>query len=190
MNTVPFPLDPKSFRQTIGQFATGVAVIATDVENHIHAMTVGSLTSLSLEPMLVLFCLDKRAKMAEVIEHAVGFSVNILRDEQQALSTYFAGGWKEQKAPPFRFVPWQGGPRLEGCAAALGCSKYHAYDGGDHRIVIGKVEALHQGVEPRRPLIFHASMYATIDRRNTKPAPELEGSNPNVPAFLDPWKEE
>ena len=183
-------IDPKTFRQTVGQFPTGVTVIATAVDSRVHAMTVGSFTSVSLDPVLVLFCVDKRAKMAELIGHATGFSVNILRDEQEVLSTYFAGGWKQAKAPPFRFVPWDGGPRLEGSVAALGCSLDRTVDGGDHLIVIGEVKALHLGIEPRRPLIFHSGMYATVDRQTAKPAPELESPNLNIPAFLDPWTEE
>lgn len=183
-------IDPRTYRQTVGQFATGVAVIATEINGEIHSITANAFTSLSLNPMLMLFCIDKRARMAEFMQRSNGFSINFLRDEQQALSTYFAGGWKEPKAPPFRFVPWTGGPRLEGCAAALGCQLYQKLEGGDHWIIIGEVLALHMGVEPRNPLIFHAGMYRKLDRKEKEPAPpDLDGGKADVSVFLDPWDE-
>ncbi len=182
--------DPKTFRQTLGQFATGVTVIAAEVGKEVHGMTANAFSSLSLSPPLVLFCVDKRAKMSEFMQRTQGFSVNFLRDDQQALSTYFAGGWKEQKVPPFRFVAWEGGPRLEGCAAALGCRLHKTADGGDHSIIIGEVVALHLGIEPRDPLIFHSGMYRKLDKRDKQPAPpELDSAKADISVFLDPWSE-
>jgi flavin reductase (DIM6/NTAB) family NADH-FMN oxidoreductase RutF len=183
-------LDAKSFRQTVGQFPTGVSVVATEASGEIHGMTANALTSLSLDPMLMLFCVAKRSKMADFLKKAEGFSINILRDEQQALSTYFAGGWKQEKPPPFRFVPWIGGPRLEGSAAALGCRTHSTIEGGDHWIVVGEVIALHTGVEPRYPLVFHAGMYRKLDRREIEPAPpDLDEGRADVQVFHDPWDE-
>jgi len=114
-------VDKREFRQTAGRFVTGVAVIVTEIDGEIRAMTANSFTSLSLEPPLVLFCVGQATKTGQVIHSASGFSVNILSHDQQALSTYFAGGWTEAQPPYFRFVRWTGGPRLEGCTAALGC---------------------------------------------------------------------
>ena len=74
------------------------------------------------------------------------------REDQQALSSYFAGGWKEAAPPPFKFVPSAAGPRLQGALASLGCELERIVDGGDHWMVIGRVTALHRGVEPLRPL--------------------------------------
>ncbi len=185
------PIDPKAFRQTVGQFATSVTVIAAEVDGEVHGMTANAFTSVSLSPMLVLFCVDKRAKMTDFLLRANGFSANFLRDDQQALSTYFAGGWKEPKEPPFRFVSWAGGPRLEGCAAAIGCRLHQKVEGGDHWIVIGEVVALHTGIEPRNPLIFHAGMYRKLDRKEKEPAPpDLDQGKTDMSVFLDPWKEE
>ncbi len=186
---VDIPIETKSFRQTVGQLPTGVAVVATEVDKEIHGMTVGSLTSLSLNPMLMLLCLDKRTKMADFMKRAEGFSVNILREEQQALSTYFAGAWKQPTPPPFRFVEWNGGPRLEGCASAIGCRLRQMMDGGDHWIVTGEVTALYLGIEPRYPLVFHGGMYRKLDRRESEAAPELELGKTDVRVFYDPWDE-
>ncbi len=183
-------LDPRTFRQIVGQFPTGVAVVATEVSGEIHGMTANAVASLSLDPMMMLFCVAKRAKMADLMQQAQVFSINFLREDQQALSTYFAGGWKEAKAPPFRFVAWDGGPRLEGCAAAIGCQLSKIFEGGDHWIVLGEVVALHVGIEPRYPLVFQSGMYRKLDHRESQPAPEdLDAGKTEVRVFYDPWDE-
>ena len=167
------PPEPRAFRDAIGQFATGVAVIACEIQDEVHAMTANAVSSLSLEPMQLLFCPNKRARMFENPEQVARFTVNFLRDEQQALSTYFARAWKEAVPPPYRFVPSAGGPRLEGCLASISCEKAQLIDGGDHWIVIGRVLALHRGVLPHRPLIFFNGKYCAIDFSEGKPAPDL-----------------
>src|SRR5206468_10112732 len=91
----PTAFDRPAFRQTVGQFVTGVTVIVTERDGLIRAMTANSFTSVSLEPPLVLFCVGKNTNTGQVIHSAAGFSVNILCHGQQALSTYFAGGWTE-----------------------------------------------------------------------------------------------
>jgi len=154
-------IDPRAFRQTVGQFATGVTIITTEVEGVIRALTVNSFTAVSLDPPLVLFCVGKATKTGQLIHSAKGFAVNILRQEQQDLSTYFAGGWTHPLPPPFTLLDWDGAPRLEGCAAAIGCSTHAIHDAGDHWIVVGKVLALHR-TACARPLIFHGSRYANL----------------------------
>jgi flavin reductase (DIM6/NTAB) family NADH-FMN oxidoreductase RutF len=180
-------IDPRTYRNIVGLFATGVMVIAIEVEGQIHAMTANSFTSLSLDPMLLLFCVAKKARMAVLIEQASGFSVNILRHEQQALSTYFAGGWKESLPPAFRFVAWAGGPRLEGCAAAIGCTKSQVIEGGDHWIVVGAVVAIQQGIEPRLPLLYFCGKYHQLAATVAAPAPNLDIAEASVHIFYDPW---
>ena len=182
-------IDPRAFRQTMGLLATGVTLIAAQDGHETRAMTANAVASLSLDPMLALACIGKQAKMAGFLEKAAGFSINILRDEQQALSSYFAGAWKEP-APPFRFVPWTGGPRVEGCLAAIGCEVHEFVEGGDHWIVIGRVLALHQGIEPRRPLVFYARQYWRIDVADSQPAPNLGWVETPTHVFYDPWQSE
>jgi flavin reductase (DIM6/NTAB) family NADH-FMN oxidoreductase RutF len=154
-------IDSRAFRQTVGQFATGVTVIATEADAMIRAMTANSFTSVSLDPPLVLFCVKRDAHLAQALAHASGFAVNILGEDQQALSTYFAGGWKEASPPPFEFTSWEGVPRLEGSIATLGCTVEEIHHGGDHWIVVGRVHALHR-VEPARPLLFCAGRYGIL----------------------------
>src|SRR3989442_13891051 len=104
------PIDSRAFRQTVGQFVTGVTIIAADVDGAVRAMTANSFTSLSLDPPLVLFCVGKSAHLGQLVHSATGFCVNILKQDQQHLSTYFAGGWKDGTPPPFTFETWDGGP--------------------------------------------------------------------------------
>jgi 3-hydroxy-9,10-secoandrosta-1,3,5(10)-triene-9,17-dione monooxygenase reductase component len=165
--------DSKSYRQTVGRFLTGVTVIAFEVEKEVKAMTANSFTYLSLDPPLLLFCPAKTTRTGQLIHRATHFSVNILREEQQALSTFFAGGWKESSDPPYRFVPLDGVPRLEGSLASLACTVHQIHEGGDHWIVVGQVIAMQQGIEPLRPLAFHLGRYTNLQTTTSSPAPDL-----------------
>jgi flavin reductase (DIM6/NTAB) family NADH-FMN oxidoreductase RutF len=182
------PLEPRMFRDILGLFATGIAVIVTQRDGEVHAMTANAVTSLSLDPMLMLFCPGKKSKMAAHLHEMTHFSINFLRTEQQALSTYFAGGWKEPAPPPFRFVPCtEGAPRLEGSLAALGCEKHELIEAGDHWIVIGRVVALHKGIEPHRPLLFFRGNYRYVDFSEGGPAPDIGAGDEPPHIFYDRW---
>ena len=82
-------------------------------------------------------------------------------DAEPTPDVYFAGGWTHPLPPAFAFLEWEGGPRLDGCAAAIGCSIHAIHDGGDHWIVVGKVLALHRAA-CAPPLLFHGSRYACL----------------------------
>ena len=155
-------IDPRLFRQTVGQFVTGVTVIAMEVEGHIRALTANSFTSLSLNPPLVLFCLGKDTKAGQCIRNVSGFAVSILGRDQQELSSYFAGSWKQDDPPPFRFTTWEGGPRLDGCIAALGCTIHAIHEGGDHWIVVGQVVATYRADDTGDPLVFFGGKYVSL----------------------------
>ena len=169
----PAAPDSKAFREVLGLFATGVAVIATEIEGQVHAMTANAVSSLSLDPLLVLFCPAKRARFSRLLPRAAGFSINFLRDEQEALSTYFAGSWPEAAPPKYRFVETDGMPRLEGSLASLICTKRDVYEAGDHWLVTLEVRQLHRGVEPLRPLLFFRGKYHRVDARMGTRAPDL-----------------
>ena|SRR5690349_14794612 len=163
MKMTPEPLiDPRIFRQTVGRFVTGVTVIALESEGEVRAMTANSFTSLSLDPPLVLFCLGKETKAGLHIRSVSGFAVSILGHDQQDLSSYFAGSWKQEDPPPFAFTEWEGGPRLEGCIAALGCRVYAIHEGGDHWIVVGEVVATYRVEDSGLPLVFFGGKYMTL----------------------------
>jgi flavin reductase (DIM6/NTAB) family NADH-FMN oxidoreductase RutF len=175
--------DPRQFRDTIGQFATGVAVIAVHVGEEVHAMTANAVSSLSLEPMLLLFCPAKKSRLSRYLAPDVHFSVNVLRAEQQAVSTYFAGTWQGSAPPPYRFVPMGAAPRLEGSLASLGCAVRSIADGGDHWLVVGEVRQLKQGIAPHEPLLFFKGRYGQLDQRAAVAAPDL-GAVTDEPAHI------
>src|SRR6185437_2603916 len=172
MSGAPTP-DARRFRDVIGLFATGVAVIVARAGEEVHAMTVNAVCSLSLDPLLVMFCPGKKSNMARHVAHLSGFTVNILRHEQQALSTYFAGGWKESLPPPFRLVPAHCAPRLEGSLAYIECEPHEVLEVGDHWMVIGRVVGVSTGVQPHRPLLFLSGRYRDLDYSDSLPAPDL-----------------
>jgi len=155
-------IDTREFRQTVGQFATGVTVIAAEIEGAVHALTANSFTSLSLDPPLVLFCVGRGTKTGQLIHVGTRFCVSILHEGQRDLSTYFGGGWKSGTPPPFAFVNWHDSPRLEGSAAALSCLVEAIHEGGDHWIVVGRVAAFQRREDGVAPLIFHSGRYVGL----------------------------
>ena len=187
MSATTETLDPRRFRDTMGLFATGVAVVATLVDDEVLAMTANAVSAVSLDPMLVLFCPGKKTRFAQSLGQSLatlgGFSINFLRDDQQALSTYFAGSWKEPVAPPFRFVPSTCAVRLEGCLASIDCEPELVKEMGDHWLVVGRVRSLHQGIPPQRPLLFFNGTYRHVDFTECEPAPDLANAH-DEPAHI------
>jgi flavin reductase (DIM6/NTAB) family NADH-FMN oxidoreductase RutF len=166
-------LDPRHFREVVGLFATGVTIIVAEVAGQVHAMTANSVTSVSLDPLLMLFCPSRKARIAQDPQRLTRFSINILRQDQQALSTYFAGGWKDSALPPFRFVDSAAGPRLEGALATIGCRTHSIHEAGDHYVVLGEVIFLHKGIAPHQPLLFVSGKYRRVDFSEGVAAPDL-----------------
>jgi flavin reductase (DIM6/NTAB) family NADH-FMN oxidoreductase RutF len=166
-------LDPRAFRDTVGLFATGITVVATSTGAEVHGMTANAFTSLSLDPPLVLVCLARKARITEHLRRAGGFTVNLLRADQVALSRFFAGAWDRPTRPPFRFIPGAEGPRLEGALGTIGCRLEHELDGGDHWIAVGRVESLVRGVEPLHPLVFYRGSYHELRPADGPAEPEL-----------------
>ncbi len=157
---VPSDIDSRAYRNVVSKFATGVTVIATGEDESLHVMTANGVTSLSLEPLLFLVCIGKKTHMAERIEQTQGFSINILHQDQQDLSIYFAGGWQAKTPPLFTFSTWAGGPLLTGCLAALGCELYDTLEGGDHWIYLGKVTSLYESDQvDNSPLLYYQGRY-------------------------------
>lgn len=177
-------LDPKQFREVAGLFATGVTIVVAEVEGQVHAMTANSVTSVSLDPLLMLFCPSRKARIAQALAGLSRFSINILTQDQQALSSYFAGGWKDSPPPPFRFVDSAAGPRLEGALASIGCRTHSISEAGDHYLVIGEVISLHQGVMPHQPLLFVAGRYRRVDFSEGVLAPDLAEVEDEPPEIL------
>lgn len=150
-------IDPRDYRTTMGLFATGVTVITARAGAETRGMTANAVTSVSLDPLLLLVCIDRRARMAGVVVEAGRFAVNILRADQEQVSRHFAGRPQEGLAPPL--VELAGAPALAESMAALVCAVERVLDGGDHIIVIGRVEALRRGEDEAEPLLYFRGGY-------------------------------
>jgi flavin reductase (DIM6/NTAB) family NADH-FMN oxidoreductase RutF len=154
---------PGLFRQTLGQWASGVTIITTSREGAPHGMTASSFSSLSLEPPLVLVSVDQRARLHQLLPETGRYGVSILARGQEALSTHFAG--RPSKDLTIPWVEAEGLPFLDGALAHLACDVFEAVPGGDHIIYIGRIT--HARVWPdREPLLFHSGKYATLSVLN------------------------
>jgi 3-hydroxy-9,10-secoandrosta-1,3,5(10)-triene-9,17-dione monooxygenase reductase component len=160
----PPTLDSRAFRNAMGLFATGVTVIATHVpsDTQVHAMTANSVTSLSLDPMLLLFCPAKQSSLAQYLPNMRSFSVNVLRDTQRELSSYFAGNAHKGIAPEFEFLEGKTAPYLVGALVSVECLLQQVIDGGDHWLVIGRALSVIQTSEPHNPLLFFKGSYRSL----------------------------
>jgi len=157
-------IDAAGYRKVIGAFATGVTVVTTELEGRLHGFTANALTSVSLDPLLLLVCVDKRAFAHAELARASGFGVSILGEQQQDLSNLFAKSG-EPTLGTLRGAAFRRGvtgvPLLEGAIACLECASERALDGGDHTIYLGRVvEGAILG--DAKPLLYYQGAYRTI----------------------------
>lgn len=154
--------DTLAFRQALGCFGTGVAVItATADGGELLGVTVNSFASVSLEPPLVLFSLDRRANSVAAYEAAGGFNVNVLGQDQLDLCQRFAQPLIDKWADTAFTTGDNGAPLLHGTLAAFECRTWQTYDGGDHVIFVGEVVKIHGGADGD-PLLFFRGQYRSI----------------------------
>ncbi|AZE79428.1 P-hydroxyphenylacetate hydroxylase C1:reductase component [Pseudomonas synxantha] len=153
--------DPRAFRRALGNFATGVTVVtAATASGRKVGVTANSFNSVSLDPPLVLWSIDKRSNSHEVFEEASHFAVNVLAADQVHLSNNFARP-REDRFALIEYEPGEGGsPVFADCSARFHCEKYQQIDGGDHWIMIGKVVAFDDF--GRAPLLYHQGAYAEV----------------------------
>jgi len=171
----------------MGLFATGVTVVAVELPDGVHGMTANAVSSVSLEPLLVLVCVDRRARMHDQLPVGRGFSINILREDQEPLSRYFAGSWPQTSPPEFRFLRWEHGPLLVGALSTVGCRAERLFEGGDHTIVLARVTGLHER-EPGRPLAFFGGRHRRLqEAEEYVGAPADEWTHESVRIYYDEW---
>ena len=151
-------------RTAFGQFATGVCVITTrDQHGDPVGITANSFASVSLDPPLVSWCVDKNATRFEEYAQASHYSINILNSDQRAVSDSFAmRSWDKTL---FNEVDWFEGyrdiPQIPGAVARFHCTTETLYEGGDHLIIIGRVEDF--DCEPQAPLVFFQGGYFAVE---------------------------
>ncbi len=150
-----------TFRRACSHFATGVAIAAVRAtDGSPHGLTVNSFTSVSLDPPLVLICIDHEASVASYFHEGSHFTVNVLNEQQKDLSARFATKGMDR----FDGLGWtpgaSGAPLLPEALAHFECRKINTVEAGDHTIFIGQVEEM--GVREGRPLLYFASAYAAL----------------------------
>ena len=164
MTAPPPPIDARRYRDVAGCFATGVTVVTTRGERGPRGMTANAVASLSLEPTLFLVCIDRLAGSHEAMLRAGRFAVNVLAEEQEAVSRFFAGPTDEDA--PMGPHAWResagGSPLLDEALAWLDCRTRDVLDGGDHAIFVGEV--LDCGIQrpDAAPLIFSRGRYRAL----------------------------
>ena len=155
------PVDPADFRRALGQFAAGVTVVTTrDEQGRSLGLTVTAFAAVSLEPPLVLVCVDHRSETHAGFRHAGLFGVSILAEGQEEVSRRFAGGG----AGKFKGVDLEKGetgvPLIPGALAHLECRVSATHLAGDHTIYVGEVVSAR--VRPGRPLLYHDRDYRRL----------------------------
>ncbi|WP_035804576.1 flavin reductase family protein [Kitasatospora mediocidica] len=156
----------EDFRRAMGLFPTGVAVVSAGSGERTEAVTASSLTSVSLDPLLVLVSIKATGRLCEAIDSAAGFAVNVLSAEQRALSDLFAAherprGLLAQQQLGGVVAP-SGHLLVPGAVFSLECRTEHRYPGGDHVLFLGRVGALHTAEPARSPLVHHRGAYTAL----------------------------
>ena len=162
-------VDERSFRVACGHFATGVSIVTMlDTDGQRHGLTANSFASVSLDPPLVLVCVDKRISTYPAMARVKGWLVNVLAENQEELSRRFAtpdvdkfAGLQTDEGP-------YGAPRIAGALAYLAARAYARYDGGDHDIFVGEVTDVEY--TEGDPLVFYKGMYGLPGAMRIPPA--------------------
>lgn len=152
------------FRKAMGCFATGVTVVTVDQDGEVHGMTANAFTSVSLDPVLVLVCVEQRARTHAHLHARKRFGVNVLRSDQQAIAEYYARSAETHQHPEAAGAHFdrtaQGTPVLQGALAYLECRLHSTQTAGDHTIFIAEVEEV--VVRDGEPLLYFRSQYRDI----------------------------
>ena len=156
-------LDVLDYRRVVGRFATGVTVVTTVVDGEHHAMTCNSFTSVSLEPVLVLFCAEKVARFHDVVLGTGTFAISVLAQGQEEISRRFAVRGRPLEDQfvglPHTHGELTGAVVLDGALAALECRTVSTTDAGDHTVVIGQVVGLGVPDPTGDPLLYYEGRY-------------------------------
>lgn len=160
-------VSPDEFRRTVGMFATGVTVVTTNVDGVLHGMTANAFASVSLDPLLVLICVDRAAGMHGLLPEAQGFAVTILAAEQEELSAWFASSERPGGEGQFQDVDWDpapvtGSPVLCNGVAYMDCRVTQRHDAGDHSIFLGEVVDLGVLRDGADPLLYYGGRYRRL----------------------------
>jgi flavin reductase (DIM6/NTAB) family NADH-FMN oxidoreductase RutF len=155
----------------MGRFVTGVSVVTTTSDGRPEGITVNALAPVSLQPPLVMVALDRRRFITPMVRELGRYAVNVLGEDQQALSDCFAHAAVKPGREDFCGAAWHGGPTglplIDGAIAGLECTVVETYPAGDHDLFIGRVDALEDGgpaAEEIGPLLYFRRRYLRIEQ--------------------------
>jgi flavin reductase (DIM6/NTAB) family NADH-FMN oxidoreductase RutF len=153
-----------AFRHAMGHFVTGVTVVTSvGVDGEPVGTTANAVSSLSLDPPLVLVCFDQTSLTLEAVRGHGAFAVNVLADSQRHLSVNFARRGLSAAWDGVRHGPGPtGSPRLHGALAVVECTVEHELRGGDHEIIVGRVREVQTGETSVSPLVYWRGTYASL----------------------------
>lgn len=158
-------VDVADFRRAVGHFASSVTVVTTTASGVDHAMTASAFTSVSLDPILVLVCVDKEARFRDAVLESGAWGVSILATGQRRAAEWFAMKGRPLIGQLDRF-PFHrgttGAPLLDDAVAWLECRTSAVYDGGDHDIVLGAVVTAREVDRDGLPLVHHRGRYGRL----------------------------
>lgn len=159
-------VNPVMYRRVAGRFATGIMVASTHLDGIDHAMTVSAFASVSLEPVLVLFCAEKLARFHDVVLAAGTWAMSVLNEDSEKIARWLAtrGRPLDGQLDAFRHHrgALTGAPILDDALAALECRTTAVHDGGDHSIVVGEVLAVSESGPDSSPLLHYGSRYRRL----------------------------
>jgi flavin reductase len=163
-------VDGRQLRTAFAAFATGVTVVTVGGETP-HGMTANAFTSVSLDPPLVLVCVDLAARMHDVLARAEGFAVSVLAAHQEPVARHFASGDRPAGLAQFASVSWSPGPHtgaplIAGALAWFECRRRGSYGGGDHSIFVGRlVSVVRHDHAP--PLVFFDRAFHRLEQKGS-----------------------
>ncbi len=148
------------FRAVLGRFASGVTVVTTFCDGKPHGLTVSAFSSLSLDPPLILVCLDSKSAGHQALTRSGVFAVNFLADDQEMVSQRFASKVPDKFTGIAYHNGLAGAPVIEGTLASVECRLVSTYEGGDHTIFVGEIEQATVG--NATPLLYYRGTYRRL----------------------------
>jgi flavin reductase (DIM6/NTAB) family NADH-FMN oxidoreductase RutF len=156
-------IDPQAFRKALGQFPTGVCVVSCTADGECLGMTMSSFNSVSLDPPLVLFSIDRRAASLPVWLRAKVYAINVLSESQKDISNRFAKPHSNKWEAVRLANRGTSAPVLSGIAAFFECVPWSRYEAGDHSLFLAEVKCF-MSFTDRMPLVFSQGRYASLQR--------------------------
>lgn len=158
--------DVATFKTALGRFVTGVTIVTTTTDGHAHAMTANAFTSVSLDPLLVLVCVDRSTRFRGAVAAAGTWAVSVLPAADAEVADWLATKGRplvgQLDGVPHRDGPATGAPLLDRALATLECRTWATYPGGDHDIVVGEVLAVTAPTAVEAPLLYAAGRWAGL----------------------------